>query len=396
MRILILGSDGYIGYPLTLHLLKKGHTIAGLDNLSRRARIKNLGGNSLTPIEEPSMREAYLKSTFIKYYGRSTWTLHEFSYPNVINMLDNFKPDAIVHLAEQPSAPWSMKQWGFATQTQLQNIIGTLQLLWAIHKQCPEAHLVKLGTMGEYGTPNCDIPEGRIPEECIAGHIIDMCPETFSPALKCPMSGLIFPRTAGSFYHLTKVHDTLNIEFACRNWGLRSTDIMQGVLFGLVGETHELTRFDYDEYFGTAINRFCAQALCGMPLTVYGKGNQTRGFLPLKDSLQCLTLALEQPPKLGEYRTLNQFENIYKINDLATMVCKAADQLGIGAKINHIPNPRLEAENHYYNPDHQNLFNMGYEPTTDIQNEILQLLDKLLPFSDRIIKDVIMPVTNWR
>jgi UDP-sulfoquinovose synthase len=390
MKILILGSDGYIGYPLTIHLLKKGYEVAGLDNLSRRIRVRNLGSNSLTPIEEPSMREAYLKSNFRNYYGRGTWTLSEFCYPNIKAMLENFMPDAIVHLAEQPSAPWSMKQWGFSTQTQLENIIGTLELLWAIRDVKPNIHLVKLGTMGEYGTPECDIPEGIIPKRCLV-------PRDGWPAEQdCPMAGLLFPRTPGSFYHLTKVHDTLNIHFACRNWGLCSTDIMQGVLFGLEGENHELTRFDYDEYFGTAINRFCAQALINMPLTVYGKGDQTRGFLPLKDSIQCLTIALEDPPKLGEYRTLNQFENIYKINDLATAVCRAAAKLGIAAKIAHIRNPRLEAEDHYYNPDHQTLFNMGYKPTTDIDNEIVQLLDKLKPHKDRIITEVIMPKTKWR
>ena len=211
----------------------------------------------------------------------------------------------------------------------------------------------------------------------------------------CPMQGLLFPRTPGSFYHLSKVHDTHNIHFACNNWGLRSTDIMQGIVFGLndCENPLDLTRFDYDECFGTAINRFCAQALAGIPLTVYGSGNQTRGFLPLKDSIQCLTLALEKPPALGEYRTLNQFESIYSVNQLADMV---AQTCSFSVSIQHLENPRKEAEKHYYNPEHDKLFELGYKPTTDIEFEIRILLNKLIPYKDCIKKHVIMPRVNWR
>jgi UDP-sulfoquinovose synthase len=276
-----------------------------------------------------------------------------------------------------------------ATETQFENVIGTLHLIWAIKAECPDCHLIKLGTMGEYGAPDCDIPEGKIPSNCL---------DDIYPEVKCPMSGLLFPRTPGSFYHASKVMDTINIEFACRNWGLRSTDIMQGVVFGLNETDNEelLTRFDYDSYFGTAINRFCAQAVSGHTLTVYGEGNQTRGFLPLKDSLQCLTLAIENPPSPGEYRTLNQYEDLYSINDLANRVKELSSSLGLTPSISHISNPRNEAENHYYNPTNKNLFTLGYKPTHSINPEISTLLSTCFQYKSRIKKEVIMPKTTWR
>lgn len=378
MRILLLGIDGYIGWPLALHLRNKGYNILGVDNHSRETRVFNVGSGSLTPIERR-----------ITTLPTNRMTLG-YDYSPLCTLMTEFNPEAIIHLAEQPSAAYSMISVHYAAETQLQNVIGTLHLLWAMKEFCPSAHLIKLGTMGEYGTPNCDIPEGTIPKKCLDG---------IEP---CPMEGLMFPRRAGSFYHLSKVHDTYNIEFACRNWGLRSTDIMQGVVFGL-NETkndNELTRFDYDEYFGTVINRFCVQSIIGHFLTVYGKGEQKRGFLPLKDSIQCLTIALENPPNEGEYRTFNQFENLYTINQLAKMVQESFHELHLDRSfyldVEHIPNPRLEAESHYYNPAHQKLFDLGYVPTIDIQQEITNLIRRILPFRDRVIKEVIMPKTNWR
>lgn len=393
MKILILGSDGYIGYSLTLHLLKKGHNVTGLDNFSRRRRVNDLGSESLTPITSPIGRKSYLKFNYKNFnelihlnLGRSPASFTE-------HVLRNVQPDCIVHLAEQPSAPWSMKDVEYATDTQYENVIGTLHLLWAMKNVCPNAHLVKLGTMGEYGTPDCDIPEGRIPAR--------PCKLNQREGRDlCPMHGLLFPRTPGSFYHASKVMDTINIEFSCRNWGLRSTDIMQGIVFGLNADENtpleELTRFDYDECFGTAINRFCAQSLIGHPLTVYGKGEQIRGFLPLKDSIQCLTIAIENPPLEGEYRTLNQLENIYSINSLADMVCRGSKELGLNYSISHLKNPRNEAEQHYYNPIHQKLLDLGYEPTTDIQQEITTLINTLIPFKDRVRPHVINPLIKWR
>ncbi|MBU2249318.1 MAG: NAD-dependent epimerase/dehydratase family protein [Gammaproteobacteria bacterium] len=392
MRILVLGCDGYIGFPLALHLLQKGHSVYSLDSYVRRERVLSIGSDSLTPIATKMDRDHILKEWGMKepiarvHLGAST-------VPEIVeNVLREFQPDCVVHLAEQPSAPFSQMGVRMASITQSDNVIGTLHLLWAMYQSCPKAHLVKLGTMGEYGTPECDIPEGEITKDCLAKH------RDMYGIAPCPMSGLLFPRTPGSFYHASKVMDTINIEFACRNWGLNSTDIMQGVVFGLGPFTEEklLTRFDYDEYFGTVINRFCVQALIGQPLTIYGYGQQKRGFLTLSDSIQCLTLAIENPAEEGEYRTLNQFENIYSINKLAVLVCRGANKLGIDCGIKNIPNPRNEAETHYYHPEHQKLFDLGYVPTVDIQGEITKLIEQLIPYKDRIIEKVIMPTTKWR
>ncbi len=391
MKILILGADGYIGWPLTLDLLRKGHEVSGIDNYQRREIIEGFGGSSLTPIRSPVERRTYLKTKFENFQGWMRINLGE-NGPSFINMaLREFTPDVIIHLAEQPSAPWSMRSVEYSRDTQLKNTIGTLDLLWAMQDICPNAHLIKIGTMGEYGTPNCDIPEGLIPYDCLS-------PTDYH---KCPMHNLIFPRQPGSFYHLSKVHDTYNIKFACDTWNLRSTDIMQGILFGISvtgDETEEeLTRFDYDQYFGTALNRFCVQALCDHPLTIYGNGSQTRGYLPLKDSIQCLNIAIENIPEKGEYRTWNQFESIRSINELADIVMHELYDLdGTSAKAIKISNPRIEASNHYYNPQHQTLFDLGYKPTEDILGEIRQMLKSLMPYKDRINKNVILPTTTWQ
>jgi len=420
MRILILGSDGYIGWPLSLHLLKKGHEVAGLDSLVRRKRVEKCGSNSLTPIHTATNRRIYSRE-YSNYINEIMNIPLGIWKPFIIrNVLKEIKPDTIVHLAEQPSAPWSMINPEKASETQLQNVIGTLHLLWAMKEICPEAHLVKLGTMGEYGTPSCDIPEGEIPpfpckyiskredtsnmeyteakKNVLENYSVEN--EMYELGMICPMSGLPFPKSPGSFYHLSKVHDTNNIIFACKTWNLRSTDIMQGIVFGVkvTGEEseRELTRFDYDQYFGTVINRFCTQAIIEHPLTVYGSGKQTRGFLPLKDSIQCLTLTIENPPKIGEYRVFNQFENTYMIKGLAELVAKAAQELGLNVEISHLDNPREEKEEHYYYPSHQKLFDLGYKPTGDIYREILNLLEDIIPYKDRVIKKVIMPTTKWR
>lgn len=396
MKVLILGSDGYIGFPLSLHLKELGHEIRGVDNCSRRMRVSEVGSNSLIPIND-EVRKQFDISTHYVELGQSA------AYNILLGILIKFQPDTIVHLAEQPSAPWSMVDCHRAAVTQQENVIGTLQLLWAMKEACPSAHLVKLGSMGEYGTPNCDIPEGMIPEECTGGAVkvgSTMGEITSINPFDCPLSSLPFPKSPNSFYHLSKVHDTNNIIFACKTWGLTSTDIMQGIVFGV--SLHEdqpkeqLTRFDYDQYFGTVINRFCAQAISRHPLTIYGSGQQTRGFLSLTDSIQCLTLAIENPPKQGEYRTFNQFENTYSVFDLAKIVINAAFKLGLGVQLDHIPNPRVEKEDHYYNPTHQGLLDLSYKPTTDIFSEIIRLISDIIPYGDRVIKQAIMPTTKWK
>jgi len=348
--VLILGIDGYIGWPLANHLARLGYEIVGIDSYFRRQAAV-----SLIPLE-------------------STWD-RQRKFQIHAGVLDEIKAiakvDAIIHLAEQPSAPWSMKNYAQAAITQRRNVLGTLNLLWMMKEFCPEAHLIKLGTMGEYGTPDCSIPEGFIEDG--------------------PMKGLPFPRQAGSFYHLSKVFDSQNIEFACRTWGLRSTDIMQGIVFGVEDDT----RFDYDECFGTVLNRFCAQAVAGIPLTIYGCGKQTRGFLPLRDSLECLTLALQNPPLPGEYRVFNQFARVLTVDEVAEAVSIASVRFGIETEVQSIKNPRKEKEDHIYFPKSDNLRKLGYNPKWSLTGEIANLLEKILPYRDLVKKEIILPKIRW-
>lgn len=271
------------------------------------------------------------------------------------------------------------------TFTQANNLIGTLNILYAMKETCPHAHLVKLGTMGKYGTPNIDIPEGF-----------------FTIEYRGRNDTLPFPRQSGSWYHWTKVHDSNNIMFACKIWGLQSTDIMQGVVFGAriyeMGDDERLlTRFDFDQCFGTAVNRYCAEAVIGHPLTPFGKGFQRRGFLPLRDSMQCITIAIENPPKKGEYRVFNQFEEVYNVTELALKVQKTGNKLGLNVEVRNLENPRKEMEEHYYNPDHKHLLDLGYKPTHDVEQELRIMLKDLMKYKDRILekKNVLIPDIRW-
>lgn len=390
MNIIILGIDGYIGWPLAIKLAKLGHNVYGMDSLVRRERVKMLGSNSLTDIVDVFDRNIYLNDlSKNRDKDRILYSsLENISNDFLVNWLKKISPDAIVHLAEQPSAPYSMKNVITSVHTQQQNIIGTLKLLWAIKEACLNTHLIKLGTMGEYGQPDCDIPEGIIPDNCISKWYDNIC----------EMKGMLFPRNPGSFYHLSKVHDTYNIKFACDTWGLRSTDIMQGILYGLSDACtpYELTRFDYDEYFGTVINRFIVQALINHPLTIYGDGTQKRALLTLNDALNCITIAINNPPNFGSYRTWNQFESYYSINRLALHVKKAAKVNNLPeVKFIHMDNIRNEAQKHYYNPENRILKALGYIPTTDIQAEINKIMGQLTSCKGRVIKDVILPKTRW-
>jgi UDP-sulfoquinovose synthase len=301
----------------------------------------------------------------------------------VFRTFEAFEPEAIVHYGEQPSAPYSMIDHSRALFTQMNNLAGTLNVLWAMRELFPAAHLVKLGTMGEYGTPNIDIEEGFIEIEYKGRK--DMLP---------------YPKQAGSFYHLTKVHDSHNILFACRVWKLRSTDLNQGVVYGI--ETDETwldarlaTSFHYDEVFGTALNRFCGQAITGIPLTVYGRGGQTRGFLNLGDTLRCAELSILNPPLAGEYRVFNQFTETFNVLELAQMVKAQSEKLGLKAEIEHLKNPRVEAEQHYYNPAHRKLIELGLQPRL-LSEELLQsMLQRVREHSGRIKRDIILPRVTW-
>jgi len=406
LRVFIAGIDGYLGHALAQYLMSRGHYVSGCDCHHRREWVKSEGGDTAIPIGTPGERHHYFKERFGKLWVGSynINIAHEDNYGKLAGKFADLKPHAVVHLAEMPSAPFSMISREHAAMTHMNNVVGSLNVIYAIRGSCPDAHLVKLGTMGEYGTPpGTIIPEGVFPEGShwdIEMPIVQGGQETGTQYSKSyVLDGLMFPRQAGSWYHQTKVHDTNNVNFACRMWGLRSTDIMQGVVYGTrIKEMDEnpmsATRFDFDECFGTAINRFCSQATIGMPLTVYGNGTQKRGFLPLCDSMQCLAIAIEQPPAEGEYRVWNQFEEVYSIRALAQAVASSAS---VPVEIENVPNPRKEAEGHMYEAEHSTLLKMGYVPTNDLSGQIVGILEDLEPHADRIRRyaDTIMPQITW-
>ena len=297
MKVLVLGGDGYLGWPTALHLSEVGHEVAVADNFARRGYDHEMGVDSLVPIESLQARIAAWRELTGKTIGKYIGDLcdADFTY----HMVSDFAPDAIVHFAEQRAAPYSMVDRKHAVYTQVNNVVGNLNVLYAIAEINPDIHLVKLGTMGEYGTPNIDIEEGWLEVE----HKGRTRP------------GAV-PEAARVFYHLSKVHDSHNIEFACRIWGIRATDLNQGVVYGQqTAETavddRLATRFDYDAVFGTVLNRFVIQAVLGQPLTVYGNGSQTRGIIEIRDTVRCIQLACENPADQGEFRVFNQITRVH-------------------------------------------------------------------------------------
>lgn len=383
MKIFIAGIDGYLGWALAQYMTAQGHDVAGADKLMRREWVAEVGSTSGIPIASHADRLQAFEEQFGKKLDFRVGDLTDFEF--VTGFFEDFKPDAIVHLAQMPSAPYSMMDVNHAVWTHTNNITNNLNILYAMKEVVPDAHLVKLGTMGEYGQPNVDIPEGF-----------------FEVEYKGRKDKLWFPRSAGSWYHQTKVHDSHNTWFATKIWDMRATDIMQGVVFGTqfpgLGDDPRLsTRLDFDEAFGTAINRFCAQAVAGHPLTLYGAGTMKRAFLPLRDSMRCLTLACETPAQPGEFRVFNQFAESYSIRDLAYMVKEVGAELGLDVEIKHYDNPRVEKEQHYYNPERKGLDDLGYEPTTDVKSEMKLMMEDLLKHKDVIEskKNILVPYTRW-
>jgi UDP-sulfoquinovose synthase len=383
LRVFICGIDGYLGWSLAQHLTARGHAVGGADIFLRRRWVTEMRSWSAVPIATMPRRRA----AFAERFGSELpfWDRDLRSYEAVHDMLRQFRPDAVVHLGECPSAPYSMIDARHAVFVQMNNIVSTFNLLYAIRELNPDIHLLKLGTMGEYGTPGVPIPEGFFEVEYRGRN--DRMP---------------FPRQAGSWYHWSKVHGSNNIMFACRLWGVRATDIMQGVVFGTRiadtdGDPRLRTRLDFDQAFGTAVNRFCCQAVTGHPLTPYGEGHQKRGFLPLRDSMQCLTLVLENPPAAGEYRVFNQFQEVYDLTELALMVQRAAATHGLEVEVRNVENPRRELEDHYYEPDHQGLLDLGYRQTQDTEGEMALMISDLLPHRARIEAklDVLLPDVRW-
>lgn len=382
MKIAVLGGDGYCGWATALYLSARGHAVSIIDNFARRQWDYELGAQTLTPIRSLVERVRVWQ----QLTGRSI-PIHVgdvTDYEFLASVIQSEQPDAVVHFAEQRSAPYSMIDRKHAVFTQTTNVVGTLNLLFAIREFQPDCHLVKLGTMGEYGTPNIDIEEGYLKIEHNGRS--DVLP---------------FPKQPGSFYHLSKVHDSHNMMFACRIWGLRATDLNQGVVYGTATDETMLdealiNRFDYDEVFGTVLNRFCVQAAIGHPLTVYGKGGQTRGFLDIRDTVKCVELACLNPAGPGECRVFNQFTEQFSVLDLANLVKKAGMQLGLKVEIDHMPDPRVEKEEHYYNARHSKLIDLGLQPHYLSGSLLDSLMNIALKYRDQIDGSILLPQVNWR
>lgn len=400
MRILIAGADGYLGWSLSVYLASRGHDVLGLDNGSRRQWVSEVGSSSVVPIAAMAHRSSLLHLMRRGSLVMRTDIADLGKYGKLAAMFEQYKPEAVVQLAECPSAPYSMRSVEHTRFVQENNIGGTWALAYALRDFASGAHLVKLGSMGEYGTPGLPIPEGH----CRLATLAD---RTGAPMHdQGPKVGAIadvpFPRQPGSFYHAGKVATSVNLELACKAWGsaIRVTDIMQGVVYGTslpeFRDYPELrTRFDYDEFFGTAINRFCAQTVAGHPMTVYGAGGQTRGYLPLADSMRCLELLITNPPEAGEYRVVNQLRRTYSLLEIAERVQGVAEAMGVGTSSIHLENPRVEAEEHEYEVDTSTLRDLGYEPTEDLDETVAGMLEDLSQFRHRIDVERLTPRQRW-
>ena len=382
MKVIVLGGDGYCGWATALYLSAKGHSVAIVDNFVRRQWDHELGAQTLTPILPLSDR----LRTWARLTGKAIdlFVGDVTDYDFLLSTIKQFEPETIIHFAEQRSAPYSMIDRKHAVFTQLNNVVGTLNVLFAIREVQPDCHLIKLGTMGEYGTPNIDIEEGYINIEHNGRR--DLLP---------------FPKQPGSFYHLSKVHDSHNMMFACNIWGVRATDLNQGVVYGTMTDEVGLdealiNRLDYDEVFGTVLNRFCVQAAIGQPLTVYGKGGQTRGFLDIRDTIRCIELACLNPAARGECRVYNQFTEQFSVLDIALKVQEAGRDLGMKVEIDHIPDPRVEAEQHYYNAMHSKLLDLGLQPHYLSESLLDSLMNIALKYRDRVDPTIMLPQVNWR
>jgi UDP-sulfoquinovose synthase len=382
MRVLVIGGDGYCGWATALYLSERGYEVAILDSLVRRHWDAELCIQTLTPIAPIQQRVGRWEELTGKSLPLYIGDINNYSF--LTATLQEFKPDSIVHFGEQRSAPFSMIDREHAVLTQTNNVMGTLNLLYAIHELLPDCHLVKLGTMGEYGTPNIDIEEGYITIEHNGRK--DTLP---------------YPKQPGSFYHLSKVHDTHNIHFACKVWGIRATDLNQGVVYGvLTDQTGRdellINRLDYDGIYGTALNRFCIQAAIGHPLTVYGNGSQTRTFLDIRDTVRCVELAIATPAEQGEFRVFNQFTEQFSVNDLALKVQQAGSALGLKVEINNIENPRVEKEDHYFKATNTNLINLGLEPHFLSDSLLDSLLNFAVKYQQRVDRSQILPKVSWK
>lgn len=381
MKILILGGDGYLGWPTAMHFSARGDQVMVVDNFAKRRWELEEGIEPLASIPTLHHRLRKWKEISGKSIELQVGDLcnHRFVY----GIFEKFLPDAIIHYGEQPSAPYSMQSRETAVYSQTNNIVGNMNVLFAMQKYCPDSHLVKLGTMGEYGTPNIDIEEGWI-----------------NISHNGRTDRMMYPKKPGSFYHLSKVADSQNIEFTTRVWGIRATDLNQGVVYGFDTDQTVMhpslrTSFHYDDIFGTVLNRFIVQAAADMPLTVYGKGGQTRGFLNIKDTIACVTLAVDNPAKKGEFRIFNQFTEQFSVNDLAQKVKAAGDRAALNVKIANLDNPRVEMEQHYYNAKHSELTELGLKPNLLTDEVLDSMLARAIEYRDLIDHSFFNPRVKW-
>jgi len=381
MTILILGGDGYLGWPTAMHFASGGHEVIVADNYLRRTIAMQTDSEALMPNPNLKKRtgifEAETGHEIIVEIGDLT------EYRFMSRLIDQYRPDTVVHYAEQPSAPYSMKGVDEAQLTLNNNLNVTFNLIQAVLNYAPDCHIVKLGTMGEYGTPNIDIEEGWLEIE----H-------------KGRKDTFLFPRAAGSLYHTTKVLDTDLLWFYVRTFDLKVTDLMQGPVYGLSTPESDLSEqllpnFHYDDIFGTLVNRFLVQAVAGVPLTVYGKGEQVRGYLNINDTLQCIGLAVNNPAGQGELKIYNQLTETFSVNDVAEIVKRVGDSMDLDVQVQSIPNPRKEPEDHYYNPTHTGLLELGLEPHYMTDDVVEGMLREVLKYKDRIDEDKIMPRVKW-
>ncbi len=381
MKILILGADGYLGWPTAMHLANKGHSVLAVDNYARRTMALETSSEALFAAPNLLERAKIFKESTGEEIDVRIGDCAEMDF--IGEIVRDFQPECVVHYAEQPSAPYSMRGPREARFTLENNLGTTFSLIWAMIQHAPNCHMVKLGTMGEYGTPNIDIEEGWI----------DINHNGRSDKF-------LFPRQAGSLYHTTKVLDTDLLWFYVRTYGLAVTDLMQGPVYGISTAESDLDdrlmpHFHYDDIFGTVVNRFVTQAVSGVPLTVYGKGGQTRGYLNLNDTLQCVELATNSPAEKGELRVLNQFTEQFSVNQLAEKVSEVGNRLGLNVEINSVENPRKELEDHYYNAKHSGLLDLGLEPNLLTDDIMAGIITKVQQYQSSIDKSKILPRVKW-
>ncbi len=381
MRVLILGGDGYLGWATAMGLSRQGFEVAVVDNYFRRRACTELNREPLFPVPNLHQRAALWQA--VSGCRIDVHAGDVCDYPFLCSVFRDFAPEAVVHYAEQPAAPYSMRGHREAVFTITNNLISTANLVHAVKEHNLQCHIIKLGTMGVYGTPNIDIEEGYLDVE----H-------------KGRKHTFLYPKAPGSLYHLTKVQDGDMLYFYCRMWGIRVTDLNQGPVYGLDTEESRQDRrllpiFNYDDMFGTVLNRFMVQAVAGVPLTVYGRGGQTRGYLNLIDTISCVDLAIRQPAAAGEYRVFNQFVETFSVNELAARVQAAGRQVGLDVEIKSIPNPRREAEEHYYNPAHTGLLSLGLQPHYLTEEVLAEMLQTVQAYQSSIDKALIFPRVQW-